>query len=268
MKPKLYQSLPGRGRRGLFLSFAVSSSWCSLWLGPDHLLSVESRNYQEEYKRFYFRDIQAVIMRRTQRASATNVFFLIMLVLFASLMIVAGPNGRIVTGILAGTTLLILTINLLRGPSCVCHLMTAVHTEELPSLNRLKTAREVVARLRPFIEGAQGAVTPELLQARDRAPPIEAAEPFPPTRTPPTDQTAADPHRVIHDASRSRLVALRGNVSQRVLHRHRQHDTQHRADGTNDLGFDPANRHGLTGRSAASRNELTRQYSVVWCNRL
>src|SRR5882724_2221817 len=34
----------------------------SLWLGPDHLLVVEIAGITEKYRRFYFRDIQAVIV--------------------------------------------------------------------------------------------------------------------------------------------------------------------------------------------------------------
>jgi multisubunit Na+/H+ antiporter MnhG subunit len=177
MKPKLYRHLPGRGRRAGFVSFGISSGWSSLWLGPDHLLSVDSQNYREEYKRFYYRDIQAVITRRTARATGWNTVLVILLALFVALIFVAELHGRIIGGILAGTTLLILLINLVRGPTGVCHLITAVHTEQLPSLNRLKTARKVVARLRPLIEAAQGTVTPELLQAA-AAQPIEARRPF------------------------------------------------------------------------------------------
>jgi hypothetical protein len=178
MKPKLYRHLPGRGRRAGFVSFGITSGWCSLWLGPDHLLSVDSQNYREEYKRFYYRDIQAVIVRRTARASGWNIVLAILLALLAVLIILAGSNGRIVAGILFGTMLVILLINLVRGASCVCHLITAVHTEQLPSLNRLKTARKAVARLRPLIEAAQGAVTPELLQAAAATPAIDARRPF------------------------------------------------------------------------------------------
>jgi hypothetical protein len=32
----------------------------SLWLGEDHLLCVDSNGYAETYKRFYFRDVQAI----------------------------------------------------------------------------------------------------------------------------------------------------------------------------------------------------------------
>src|SRR3954469_9427386 len=45
-------------------AFATSSS--SLWLGKDHLLVVESNGYSEKYRRFYFKDVQALIICKTK----------------------------------------------------------------------------------------------------------------------------------------------------------------------------------------------------------
>jgi hypothetical protein len=59
-----------------------------------------------------------------------------------------------------------LVANLLLGPTCVCHLKTAVQTEELPSLRRLRRARKVLARLRPLIVAAQGELTLGEIAAR------------------------------------------------------------------------------------------------------
>ena len=55
-----YRRLPGRGRTPLGSH--------SLWIGEDHLLLVELRGFTETYRRFYFRDVQAIILRRTDRA--------------------------------------------------------------------------------------------------------------------------------------------------------------------------------------------------------
>ena len=61
MKPDAgqYRKLPGH-RRG-FLRGA------SLWLGSDHLLSVKSLRFREEYKRFYLRDVQAIVVAQCPR---------------------------------------------------------------------------------------------------------------------------------------------------------------------------------------------------------
>jgi hypothetical protein len=54
-----YHKLPGR-RRGVVFS-------ASLWTGADHLLSVRSAKFQEQYRRFYFRDIQAIVITQVPR---------------------------------------------------------------------------------------------------------------------------------------------------------------------------------------------------------
>ncbi len=62
--PKDYTRLPGRGLRyGGFRLF--SRAICTLWMGADHLLLVDRTGYTESYKRFYFADIQAIVVRRT-----------------------------------------------------------------------------------------------------------------------------------------------------------------------------------------------------------
>ena len=50
-----YKRLPGR-RAGLF-------SVNTLWMADDHLLSVHSHRVTEQYRRFYFRDIQAICIQ-------------------------------------------------------------------------------------------------------------------------------------------------------------------------------------------------------------
>ncbi|MBV8816712.1 MAG: hypothetical protein JO022_00070, partial [Acidobacteriaceae bacterium] len=45
----------------------------TLYAGPDHLLSVRTSLFIQEYRRFYYRDIQAIVM--TEHASAW-IFYL------------------------------------------------------------------------------------------------------------------------------------------------------------------------------------------------
>ena len=136
---------------------------CSLWLGADHLLAVDSNGYTETYKRFYLRDIQAFTFTLTKRrlvwnwilGTATGICLLGWVVDLLSARPVTSAaiiTGSIVTAIFAVPFLL----NNLLGPTCKCCLKTAVQTEELPPLKRLLRARKVVARLRPLIGQAQG----------------------------------------------------------------------------------------------------------------
>jgi len=69
---------------------------------------------------------------------------------------------------LAGALGLILLANALSGPTCRCSIRTAVQTDDLPSLNRLRRTRKVLARLRPLIAAAQGQLAPEEISARMR----------------------------------------------------------------------------------------------------
>src|ERR1700684_2106413 len=54
-----YRKLPGT-RRGFIQKSSV-------WAGPDHLLLVRGSRFREEYKRFYYRDVQAIAVARAPR---------------------------------------------------------------------------------------------------------------------------------------------------------------------------------------------------------
>ena len=155
-------------RAGFFTAVATRSS---LWLGKDHLLCIDSNGYGEDYKRFYFRDIQGLTMRRTRRRFWWTIVLLAsgLLALAVALFVrsMTGDVGaNIFWGVIAALLGIPLIINLARGPTCVCHLHTAVQVEELPSLKRFRRARKVLDRLRPLIAGAQGQLAPEQIPAR------------------------------------------------------------------------------------------------------
>lgn len=173
-------------------------SYTSLWLSADHLLQVEGTRFSEDYKRFYFKDIKAVTLRRTPTWGRTNWICLglaiLVMGLFAAFAVHAAPNDRgpfLVIGIcIAAIFLLFGFINLLLGPTCVCHLLTAVQQEELPSLKRLRRARKVLNRIREAVESTQGKLTGEAMQeiaarmANAQSAPAGSFQ-LPPTRVPP-----------------------------------------------------------------------------------
>ena len=163
-----YQRLTRARSRGGF-SVAVASR-TSLWLGKDHLLFVESNGYSETYKRFYFRDIQALIVQRTQVFTAVNLVLTIFFVLALAPALVAQEIGmRIFLFSAAGFFGLPLLINILRGRTCRCFLRTAVQIEQLPPLSRVRRAQKVFARIRPLIAAAQGGeLSPEMISTRMR----------------------------------------------------------------------------------------------------
>ncbi len=155
-KPKEYQRLPGRKR--------TLSGTSTLWLGTDHLLRVDSHSYAEDYKRFYYRDIQSIVLLPTQRRrSALRIWATISLALLLLSVYLRGDWG-IFPGILAAAGALMLARAWLRGPTCECHLQTAVQKEILPSLNRLRTALKAFSALQARIETVQGKLSPEFFQ--------------------------------------------------------------------------------------------------------
>ena len=150
-----YTRLPGRGlRREGFV--ALTRTWCTLWLADDHVLSVDNHVFSEDYKRFYFRDIQALVMRKTRRGAIWNIVISVFIALWLWIMFLqTGNEERIVWLIVVVIFIVLLAINVLRGQTCSCQLITAVHKETLPSLDRIKTAEKVLGILRQRIRQAQ-----------------------------------------------------------------------------------------------------------------
>jgi hypothetical protein len=162
-KPNEYQRLPGRGPR---VDGSLLTGFSRLWLAGDHLLLVERTGYTESYKRFYFRDIQAVMIRKTANAAMTSSIlgiFALVFILWA--LAVDNLPGRVTLWIIGGIFAFFTLISLWRGPSCVVHIKTSVQTEQLPPWNRLRAARRGMERIRPRLLEAQGAYFPEELKA-------------------------------------------------------------------------------------------------------
>lgn len=155
-----------------------------LWLGPDHILSVESTGYLESYKRFYFAEIQAFIIRKTKLGLIVNVVLGILTVLFAAGAIASSSEIGLVIMFVILLTICIsaLVVNALLGPTCTCHIKTAIQTERLFSVRRLRTVQKVVDKLRPLIEAQQGLITrDEILDKfylRKPEPPLVAPGPI------------------------------------------------------------------------------------------
>lgn len=157
---------PMRQRRGFAV---ISSSRSNLWLGKDHLLCIETEGYTESYKRFYFRDIQAITLRKTVRMLTIGLVTGSFTAFFALITIgVSDEAAKWVFGVLTALCAVPFILNFLYGPTCACQLRTAVQTEDVPSLSRVRRARKVIARVRPLIAEAQGQLNeadiPQLMQ--------------------------------------------------------------------------------------------------------
>ena len=171
MPSEIYQKLT---RNRTAWQTAVTIPRVSLWLGSDHLLYVEQLGFEEKYKRFYFRDIQAITIVPSSRRTIWNAIFIVPLaIVLAGLVIcLTQPDilpGVIVFSIFAAVFLIPTVINNVLGPACVCQLRTAVQTEWMASLSRVKRTRKVLDRIRPLIAAAQGQLTPEEIAVQMQA---------------------------------------------------------------------------------------------------
>jgi hypothetical protein len=161
-----YKRLPGKGPRKRGFTLALRSR-CTLHMGEDHILAVDNQGFSEDYKRFYFSDIQAIVTRKTKRGAVWNIILVCMIACsLAGALLPEDMPVRVFFWALSGTFLAFLVINLLRGTTCSCNIVTAVQEDLLPSLNRLRTAQKVIDILRHAIEEAQGRLTPEEVIAR------------------------------------------------------------------------------------------------------
>jgi hypothetical protein len=155
MAEREYRRLTRTRNRSRFA--LVTTSRSSLWLGKDHLLVIDTSGYTEAYKRFHFRDIQALVLCRTD----TWLYHAVILAAFGSLfglIAIVGGNPVVawIFGSLAALFGILVVVDLLLGPSSKCYIRTAVQTEQLAPLARLRRAQKVLATLRPLITGAQG----------------------------------------------------------------------------------------------------------------
>jgi len=146
-----YRKLPGF-RRGILRG-------ASVWTGGDHLLSVKSYRFREDYKRFHLRDVQAIVVASAPRFHiSTRSLFIGAMWLFAYLAVRA--RFELLTNALYLVAAILVAAWLLISAafSCRCRILTAVSLEELPSVYRTWTARKFLAKVEPRIAEVQGRV--------------------------------------------------------------------------------------------------------------
>ena len=163
-----YRKLPGRG-----LGFGGLGR---LWVAEDHVLEVESLLFHERYRRFFLKDIAAIVVRRSKARLYWNIAHGVLGFGGAALAgglwwggtFVKEQEPRVTLWVFAGMIapfalffLLLFLINSLLGPTCRCHLQTtAAGWHPLAAPTRLRAVRRMLARLTPLIEAAQKAPAP------------------------------------------------------------------------------------------------------------
>jgi putative copper export protein len=142
----------------------------SLWLGDGHLLQVSATLGVENYRRWYLREIQAVIVRRTRTRAIWNLIWGILGCLafaaaagFAGLAAASAKNeGQIplyvfagIAGSCAALFAALILWNSLLGPTCTVFVQTPAGLQPLAAPARLRAADGLLSVLAPLIEEAQ-----------------------------------------------------------------------------------------------------------------
>ena len=151
-----YKRLPGRGW-----------TWggpSRVWLAEDHVLLVLTRGYVETYRRFFFNDVQALVVRETHTGKVWNAVWGASAAFFLLFALAAGGGaGTIVLLCLAAPFLAALLLNVALGPTCAFYVRTAVQAERVPAVSRTRAAEKFIAGIQPRIIAAQGELTGEQL---------------------------------------------------------------------------------------------------------
>ncbi len=147
--------LPGRSIRHFGLGFQRHQ----LWITESHVLYREIFGYREDVKRFYFRDIQAIVCTPTRTWRVCSWLAGSLLVFLAICGGVSAYLGYMLpfamAWILATVALVILLGNLVLGPSCSTTLYTAAAEAPLYSLGRKRSAEKSIARIAVMVQHAQ-----------------------------------------------------------------------------------------------------------------
>jgi hypothetical protein len=155
-----FQKLPGRLTS---MRFRVSGAGqVSLWLGEDCLVQTRMMFCREHYNRFDYKEIQALVLRRTARGMIYNLILGGLAAIFAGLgFYVNNSDAWIAFGVIIAFWLILLLINAIRGATCRCTLQTSLGSKPLPTLNRMRPAKRAMARIAERVEAVQGALPPQ-----------------------------------------------------------------------------------------------------------
>jgi hypothetical protein len=128
------------------------------------LLLIRGSRFREEYKRFFYRDVQAIAVARAPRFHLSTRSGLVAAILailspalfFGSLITGSGPLALAIAGL--GVALVAVWIYISAAESCRCRIYTAVSSDDLPSVYRAWTARKFVSEVELLIARTQGTI--------------------------------------------------------------------------------------------------------------
>ncbi len=129
----------------------------SLWLGPDHILQVESTGYSENYQRFRFADIQAFFIAGSNRRIWWNIIWGTWALIAGIVVLAAITSDEVpaASAVFLAIGIGFIVWNNALGPSCRVFVVTKVQTVQLGALARRRKAERILGRIQPMIEAAQ-----------------------------------------------------------------------------------------------------------------
>ena len=142
---------------------------CSLWQAEDHLLSVKSTGYTEDYVRIYLKDLKGVVAQRTKTWMLINIILGIVLVLFGIGVLKTDDifsGGTIALFIVGAPFLIVFLVNLAKGPTCKTNLLTPLGLVDIPALKRSRKVTRLIKELRPLVAAQQGSMLRSELLSR------------------------------------------------------------------------------------------------------
>ena len=151
-----------------------------LFVGSDHLLLVITSGYVELSKRFNFRDIQSIIIQESPVRLIWNWVLGFGFAASALFLVIAWsdfPSRMLGVGFTALFSIPLI-INNARGPTCACHVQSAVQRERLYSLSRTRKARRFLDKVTPrLLEAQAGSPEASVVPVQTEQPPIESTRP-------------------------------------------------------------------------------------------
>ncbi len=150
----------------------------SLWLGPDHVLSINSNVSTHEYRRFYFGEIQALVATGVE--SSTRYYGLVFAAIAGTFAVALGVKNydrqfpvdmQLFWTVVCALACIALVVFALTRPRVRCSIKTRAGTQFLPSLKSMERVQRVAAILKAEIDNVQGPLVGDLLTYS----PIEAA---------------------------------------------------------------------------------------------
>ena len=127
----------------------------TLWSGRDHLLHIATGIFIEEYKRFYYRDIQSLIVHKSNSWIVWNFVLLFLAIVSALIAYALDDIQRMGAVIITILLAMIVCISFIRGPGCVCYIQTDVQKQKLRSISRIRKAQKILDTLKPIIHRSQ-----------------------------------------------------------------------------------------------------------------